>query len=411
MIFLSESSSCLKQLLQLCDHISNLLEIEDYDSCSSLLPIIYETFKDVISLLELDELTNHEQVDLLYNGISSNPTKIYSFNNYIKQQISLLLQCVFLSDKYANTVDKKFNLLMYIIQNSDITNLQLLMKNNLYNISINQPEYYEQLVYFYKKYESYWGAVDLENNILDLIANRSLVLKEHSNDFIWLYNHLEDYRSRVVLNGILYNWISFNLSYLEEIRENNMPDYFDLDIFNCSEDEIFVDAGAYTGDSVESFIKTYGKYKKIYCYEITPSTFNNLCKNLSSYPNIVLNQKGLGAQPGLLYLNTPPLCDSSANTLHNEGTIAVEITSIDVDIKMPVTFIKMDIEGAEQSAIEGCKYHIKNHKPKLAICTYHNNEDIWKIPRMIHDINNTYKFYMRYNGKTWWPSEYTLLCK
>ena len=61
----------------------------------------------------------------------------------------------------------------------------------------------------------------------------------------------------------------------------------------------------------------------------------------------------------------------------------VQIVTIDDDIQDKVTMIKMDIEGSEQSAIKGCRKHIVKDKPKLLVCVYHNNEDIWKIPRMI----------------------------
>ena len=72
--------------------------------------------------------------------------------------------------------------------------------------------------------------------------------------------------------------------------------------------------------------------------------------------------------------------------------------TLDEDISESVTFIKMDIEGSELDAIEGAVEHIRKDKPKLAICTYHNNHHIWEIPRRLKEINPDYKLYMRYNG-------------
>ena len=61
-----------------------------------------------------------------------------------------------------------------------------------------------------------------------------------------------------------------------------------MDIVKCDKNEIVVDLGAYTGDTVLSYINNYGEgsYKRIYCYEITPSTFETLKENLKNYDNI-----------------------------------------------------------------------------------------------------------------------------
>lgn len=68
----------------------------------------------------------------------------------------------------------------------------------------------------------------------------------------------------------------------------------------------------------------------------------------------------------------------------------------------------MDIEGGEQDALKGCKRHILEEKPKLLICVYHNNHDIFEIPKLISSIRSDYKFYLRTNGNQWGPSETVL---
>ena len=83
----------------------------------------------------------------------------------------------------------------------------------------------------------------------------------------------------------------------------------------------------------------------------------------------------------------------------------IEVVSLDDDLMEKVTLIKMDIEGAEQAALSGCRRHIKEEMPKLLISVYHNNEDIWKIPRMVEEMNSNYRFYLRSNGRQWGPAE------
>ena len=75
----------------------------------------------------------------------------------------------------------------------------------------------------------------------------------------------------------------------------------------------------------------------------------------------------------------------------------------------PVTLIKADIEGFEQRALaRGPQPHRMRDHPKLLISVYHNNEDLWKIPRMIHDLSADYRFYLRYKSPATYPTEITL---
>ena len=60
----------------------------------------------------------------------------------------------------------------------------------------------------------------------------------------------------------------------------------------------------------------------------------------------------------------------------------------------------MDIEGAELEAIMGAKKIIQKYKPVLAISIYHKVEDIWSIPKMILEINPSYKFYLGHYSVT-----------
>jgi len=79
----------------------------------------------------------------------------------------------------------------------------------------------------------------------------------------------------------------------------------------------------------------------------------------------------------------------------------IDITSIDkfvLDNKIEhVDFIKMDIEGAELSALKGAVETIKEFKPNLAICVYHKGKDILEIPEYLISIVPEYNFYLKHN--------------
>ena len=81
----------------------------------------------------------------------------------------------------------------------------------------------------------------------------------------------------------------------------------------------------------------------------------------------------------------------------SEGNDTVYLTSIDSVVKDErVTFIKMDIEGAELKSLMGAKNTITKNKPRLVICVYHKPEDICEIPEYILSLVPEYRFYLRH---------------
>ena len=262
---------------------------------------------------------------------------------------------------------------------------------------------------FFKKF-NYWGVLDYKQEIYEEIENRAKSIYNHLNDFIWLYENLGDYRSKKVLYAIISNWYYYDFKELKECYDNQYPDYFDLDLVNISDNEVMIDLGAYTGDSILEYLKMYNsRYKRIYGYEITDESFNQLKNNLSRYKDIILKNKAVSDKAGIMYIKENEFGNKDANEISNEGSKEIEVVTIDEDIKEDVTMIKMDIEGFEYKALLGCKKHIKENTPKLLISVYHNHEDIWKIPRLIEDIKSGYKFYLRYHGNNGFPTEVTLI--
>ena len=290
-----------------------------------------------------------------------------------------------------NIIDKNFNNLVKEIKNQSLEEVYQSIRSYFANIPENIQFALED--YFIKF--PYWGKLNKKENNYEELFNRAESLKKHIEDYVWLYNHLQDYRSKKLLFAILNNWYQFDFDTLNTSIEKNYPHYFDLDIIKSNKDEVIVDLGAYTGDTILDYINYYGteNYKKIYCYEITDEIFKILQNNLYHYPNI----------------NYQNSVDHSANMIDKTGEIEIDTTTIDEDIKEVITLIKMDIEGSEQKALIGCEKHIKNDHPKLLISVYHNHEDLWKIPKMIENMCPGYKFYLRYYGNNIFPTEIVLL--
>ena len=288
-----------------------------------------------------------------------------------------------------NEIDRQFAALVAEIQGLSEKELYHRIRANFdqvpYAIQKSCMDFFNQF--------NYWGRLDPQQGIYEEIEGKGAALFHHIQDFAWLYDHLADYRSKKTLYAILSNWYRYDFITTAQTKESLFDDYFDLDLVTCTPEEVFVDLGAYTGDTVLSYLKNYGEdcYQRIYCYEITPETFQVLQETLAPYRDIVCRQKGVGDAEGTLSLVNHQT-SASSNTLGHETGAAVPVTTLDTDIPEPITMIKADIEGFEQKALQGAKNHILRDHPKLLFSVYHNNEDLWKIPRMIHALSEAYTF-------------------
>ena len=304
----------------------------------------------------------------------------------------------------AATLDRDFSALLEECGAMPIDKLVYRMKRQFQKLPEQTRTQYENYLNTYPL----WGSFRTKMNDYKVFEEKARSLIEHAADYAWLYDRLEDFRSRKLLYAILHNWCAFDFQTLDTCIERCFDDYFDLDVMPCMKDEVVVDLGAYIGDTALSFARTYGAnaYKHYYCYEISAGTMEQCKRNTASLRNLLYCQKGAGAEKGVMYLQTSG-GDASAHSLSSVGQRSVEVVALDEDIAEPITFLKMDIEGAEQAAIRGAAKHITNDRPKMALSVYHNNEDLWKIPRMIDELCPDCRFYLRYHGGNAWPTEIT----
>lgn len=303
-----------------------------------------------------------------------------------------------------NQIDKRFYELLNLIETLSEYELYYRIRTNYQNIN---EETKKSMSTFFNDFP-YWGKIE-ENNYEE-IELKVKELKEHAKDFLDVYDYLEDYRSKKVLYATLNNWVNYDFKTLNEVIDNCYDDYFDLDLIPVCKNETLIDLGAYTGDTILSFIKNYGidSYDKIIAYEITEETYQLLLKNTEEYQNIICKLKGVGNTSLIASLKKSNV-NASANRIKTNDVGSIPVVTLDEDIKEKITIIKADIEGMEQDAIKGAINHIKNDHPKLFISIYHKNEDLWKIPKMIKEIDNTYHFYLRYHGGCIYPTEITLI--
>ena len=188
-----------------------------------------------------------------------------------------------------------------------------------------------------------------------------------------------------------------------ELSPNTQADCYYEDCFTFGNDEVFIDGGAYIGDSAEQFSQhVNGNYKHIYAFEPDKENFKKAEMQLKMLPNTTLISSGLWNKSGQMeFMHDPELLGSSLIYHATEYTtsmvsvVALDELFADKQMKDWPTFIKMDIEGAEKQALFGAKNIIRKKKPKLAICAYHKIEDIYELPQTILSIRPDYHMILR----------------
>ncbi|MBQ3397241.1 MAG: FkbM family methyltransferase [Synergistaceae bacterium] len=175
-----------------------------------------------------------------------------------------------------------------------------------------------------------------------------------------------------------------------------------LEMFSPAENETIIDAGCFNGATALRFIKWGGeKVRRVYTFEFDPVNIARCEKNLRGHEDIVkLVKKGTWDKDEVMYTNPN---GSGGSSVYSEGSIEINLTSIDNVVKDDaVTFIELDVEGAELRTLKGARNTIIKHHPRLAISAYHKPEDIYELPEYILSLVPEYKFYMRhYSSREW----------
>ena len=229
--------------------------------------------------------------------------------------------------------------------------------------------------------------------VFDLIKNI-----EH---YDWLYERLEDDKSRLIFTSLIQYRLLPAKTFLERAYDEEYAQYFDKELIECDENEVFVDCGGFIGDTVQSYIEQGFQYKKIFVFEPEEENIEKCKETMQNKDNIELFPYGVGEKREELWLDGTGSSSSFLGEKKIGGVYGKRqiIVSLDEEIKEPVTWIKMDVEGFEIPALLGAKHHIQNESPKLTICLYHIVSDMWEIPRLIDTINPNYEYSIRHHHK------------
>jgi len=213
-----------------------------------------------------------------------------------------------------------------------------------------------------------------------------------------MYNVFDDDTSRESFAAYLKSRYFGSWTYIQShvCEKMYFPDFIKL-----SGNESFIDCGAFDGDTLKLFSNKISAWDNYLAFEPSIKPFASLCNyiaenkigNVQTYKIGVWNKKTT-----LSFVEGNDI--SRIVEGEYDGGIKIEVDALDnICGNVPVTYIKMDLEGSELDALEGAKNIILKNKPKLAISLYHKKSHLIDIYKFVSGLNLGYKFYFRIHTK------------
>lgn len=236
---------------------------------------------------------------------------------------------------------------------------------------------------------------------------------------------LEDEQSKdIFIENINYKLTGNMLPLMELITGNNsVLTYFDDNLFEHDRAHTYVDIGAYTGDSITSFLMaTRGKYKKVIAYEGDSGNYKSLerFKTYIRVPDLDIRNTILWSEreeraiytfsdnsdinydsPNL-YTEVENIADNRTLQEVKDAQIMPQKVRMYTDTldrqfcgeEIP-TVMKINAMAADFAIIKGGKKLIENYKPMLIFEYGVKKDDLFSMILWLKKVNPQYKFYLR----------------
>lgn len=237
-------------------------------------------------------------------------------------------------------------------------------------------------------------ALGMTHTYLSVREERSHVV-DHLDEFEQVAARLTDAMSRRTLLARLTALVTLDRAALIEVSYP-LSDFINAFAPGAGivvrADEVFIDAGAAHGDTVNHFYQSCGgHYRAIHAFEPDASNFAALSMLCSFLPAASAYFAGLGERAGTLDFFEDPANRFGSNFVarpaSNDGVATpMRMMAID-DLADTPTLIKIDVEGFEAAVVKGAARAIASGAPNLTISAYHYPHDIAELTATVLAIH------------------------
>lgn len=162
----------------------------------------------------------------------------------------------------------------------------------------------------------------------------------------------------------------------------------------------FIDIGAYDGDTLELLRRRNKILNKVVCFEPDMQSFRKLTERVSQHGPFAretyLVPAGVGEQCMTLSFTAD---GTEAASISTAGAVSIPVVAVDFVLQgVEPNYIKLDVEGYEESALKGLRRTVEKYHPMLAVSVYHRPQDLFLLPQMLREWNWHVDLYLRMHG-------------
>ena len=249
-------------------------------------------------------------------------------------------------------------------------------------------------------YVDYFSLADASGGRLpqvSAITETRADFSQHAEDYAWVRRCLSDDASRETFDRLLDFRLKADLRAMTQFDYAAERQYFEP-FLELGKAEVFVDGGGFDGYTSAEFARRNPSFSAIHLFEPSAETLAVARQRLASVSPVVFHQLGLYDRPTSLHFDSSA---GSASRIAEDGSVIIEVARLDDVVAQPVSFVKMDLEGAELAALRGARQHIAADHPKLAVAVYHRPSDFWEIPRFVLGVCDDYRVFLRHYTEGW----------
>ncbi len=225
----------------------------------------------------------------------------------------------------------------------------------------------------------------------------SSYFQENFDKFEAVYQLLADETSRRAYYNVLAYKLSGSLSYLRDCETS--PEEAFYTIIDPQPQSVYVDIGAYNGDTIEEYISYAGRQTNVYAFEPDARNYRKLCENVAalglSEPHLY-NIAAWNEKTDLTFYARSGR-NSAGSTVHKKAkAVTVQADCADALLPMGADYINIDAEGSDLQALQGLQNTLRTYHPTVCCAVYHRNEDMFALPLYLASQYDRFKLYLRH---------------
>lgn len=247
-------------------------------------------------------------------------------------------------------------------------------------------------------FSDFYRASLLSEGQLPVFSHRTHeALRDNPHMYDALWQDLCDSISRQSFADILSFRLTTDPWYLRNYSYRPNDQYFEH-FLDLPPSPVFIDAGAFQGETSLEFAKRYPSYGGIRVFEPSSANADILVQQTYALHDLELHRVGLSDATGVARFASQM---GSASQVSNDGDVEIPMIRLD-DLNLShADLIKMDLEGGEYQALAGSANTILRYNSRLAIASYHHPRHFADIHSLMKQILPGSSIYLRHYTSGW----------